>query len=91
MTTIPNEKLLAGFAKAGPWALLALLLVAVMVYEVRPAMASIRAEHAEMRAEMNKALSQLINYARQSAYLEFRNCVNTATTSEQRERCVYRE
>lgn len=88
MTT--NERILASFTRAGPWALLAVLLVAFIVWEVRPAIASLKAEHMEMRAEMNNALRELTHYVRQSAYLEFRNCLNTATTAEQRERCAYK-
>lgn len=83
-----SEKIVGGFAKAGPWALMSLLLVSVIIFEVRPTLAAIRAEHAEMRLEMNKALTDLVEYAKRSAYLEFRNCVNTATTNELRERCV---
>lgn len=87
MTTLQSE-LVKSLIKSGPWAMLAGALLVMFLYEVRPALASIRAEHAEMRAEMNGSLRELVRHARQSAYLEFRNCVNTAGTSELRERCV---
>lgn len=90
MTSL-NDKLITAFAKAGPWALLTLLLLSVIVFEVRPALASLKAEHSEMRAEVNTTLKEVRDAVRRSAYLEFRNCINTAQNVEQSQRCAYEE
>lgn len=96
--TTPQNELLKQAAKSGLWAVLACLLVYVMVWEVRPGQAEqvrqiaiVRAEHAEMRAEINTTLKEVRDAVRRSAYLEFRNCINTARTDDQRELCAYKE
>lgn len=93
-----TDRVLDRFTRAGPWALLALLLILVMVYEIRPAIAdqarqtaAIRAEHNEFRAEFNSALNDVLQAIRHSAYLEFRNCINTANNDDQRLLCAYKE
>ena len=53
-----------------------------------PIESAIRAEHAEMRAEYNASQRELLNYVKISAYLERRNCINTARSEEHRFACA---
>lgn len=83
----------------------ALLLFLVFLFEVRPSNAAIQRQHDEMRsemiaienkhdvkdAEMRAFLGAVRDAMKESAYLQFRNCVNTAQSAEARERCIYKQ
>lgn len=86
-----NKEVVSSFIKAGPWAVLAGALIVYGILEVRPALAlipAIRAEHAEMRAEQIATWKEALTYAKRSAYLERRNCINTARNEDQRDACA---
>lgn len=90
-----NETTWKVFAKSGPWAVLAAILIGYFLYEVRPAVASIQAEHREMRAEdaaesarVQDVMGQVLMAIERSNYLERRNCINTARTPSDRDACA---
>lgn len=90
-----NEKAWAMLIKSGPWAALAAVLLYVVLGEVRPALATIKAQHDELRAELSaealrstNVMGQVLMAMERSNYLERRNCINTARTQTDREACA---
>ena len=90
-----NEKALAVFVKSGPWALLAVVLVVFYLGKVDPAIATIQAEHREMRAEdaasdasVKNVMGQVLMAIERSNYLERRTCLNTARSTSDRDACL---
>lgn len=90
-----TEKVGDFLLKHGPWTLLAFGVVAFQMFEVRPWMASMQAEHREIRAEdaeqdlkIQNVMGQVLMAIERSNYLERRNCINTARTATDREACA---
>lgn len=90
-----NENWKDQIAKHGPWAMLAAVLLYVILVQVNPAIATIQAEHREMRAEsvsdsaaMKNVMGQVLMAIERSNYLERRNCINTAKSQTDREACA---
>lgn len=86
-------------------ALFALLLLSVFLFEVRPAnvamasqhneiraaMATIEIKRTEVEAERDALLKEMRDAMKRSAYLEFRNCLNTARSEQQMTLCAYKD
>lgn len=86
---------LQALAKHGPWAVMFGVLLGFFLWEVRPAIADLRAEHQEMRVEdraeaeeIKNVYGQVLMALERSNYLERRNCINTARTQVDRDACA---
>lgn len=87
---VMNEKFVSTFSRSGPWALLSAGLIVWGLVEITPilrAVPALKAEHAEMRAELNRSMDEQLRMARRTAYLSWRNCINTARNREQQLAC----
>lgn len=90
------------FGKAGPWALLAVMLVVFYLYKLDPAIEALTRDHASMRAEIaeqrseasdeNKqllnVLGQLVMSSERTVYLQRVACQNEADTAEELRACA---
>lgn len=97
-----NETAWKTFAKAGPWAVLAVMLVAFYLWKLDPAIGALTQEHASMRAEIAEqrseasaentqlvnVLGQLLMAAERTAYLQRVTCQNLAATSQALRDCA---
>lgn len=90
-----NESILKTLAKSGPWAVLAGVLLMFFLWEVRPSIAALKAEHAEMRAEeaaesaqIEAFMERVVAAMETSNYLQRRECVNSAKTFADRDACA---
>lgn len=97
-----NEKVMQAIAKSGPWAVLAFVLIAFILFELRPAIAAIQVQHeslnsalAEQRAEDGQdfkltrdLLQQILTANERTAYLQRVTCQNQARTSSELRACA---
>lgn len=97
-----SDDVLATFSKAGPWALLAVLLIGAILFEIRPALAAFEKQHtalqaalAEQRAEdgadfkaIQNLLGQILMSAERTAYLQRVQCQNEADTQAELRACA---
>ena len=97
-----NEKLIAAFARSGPWTLLAVLLVAFYLLKLDPRLQAMddqhdtmRREWAETRAEaaadakaLQNILGQILMSTERTAYLQRVQCQNEAETPAELRACA---
>lgn len=97
-----NEKTWQLVAKSGPWAVLAFLLIAFILFELRPAVAAIQSQHlnfnaalAEQRAEdgqdfrmMRDILNEIRDASQRTAYLQRVTCQNQARSASELRACA---
>jgi hypothetical protein len=97
-----NEKAWQIIGKSGPWAMLAFVLIAFILFELRPAIAAIQSQHltlnaalAEQRAEdgqdfklMRDVLNEILDANQRTAYLQRVTCQNQARTPSELRACA---